>query len=193
MLNVITLQPDQALLLRANEPYIYMYGNAFECIAADSTVFRAALTEDARDVDNFVCILSYDQGRHSKYLSNPNPLLPTEDSSNVHEYCGFSVESQLPDYAASPSGAARVEGEESCLPSLMYSTPYGNFSIAVTELWSGKYETQCVLDEPSLLIVTSSRGRLTVSGDDGDQDRDFVFELSKPSKVFCMGRIIASI
>ena len=59
VLNYITLQPGEAVFLRANDPHAYLSGDVIECMAASDNVVRAGLTPKFKDVDNLVEMLTY--------------------------------------------------------------------------------------------------------------------------------------
>ncbi|WFD35299.1 5'-3' exoribonuclease 2 [Malassezia cuniculi] len=62
VLNIVHLQPGDAMFLCANEPHAYLSGNILECMAASDNVVRAGLTPKARDVDVLVDMLTYRSG-----------------------------------------------------------------------------------------------------------------------------------
>ncbi|WFC99688.1 mannose-6-phosphate isomerase [Malassezia yamatoensis] len=84
-LNVVHLQPGEALFLCADEPHAYLSGHILECMAASDNVVRAGLTPKARDVDVLVDMLTYRSTRADDQLlkavqwdgdnASPNPTL----------------------------------------------------------------------------------------------------------------------
>ncbi|KAJ8866550.1 hypothetical protein PR048_032409 [Dryococelus australis] len=58
-LNVITLQPGQALFLAPNQPHAYLSGDCVECMACSDNVVRAGLTPKYKDVDTLCEMLVY--------------------------------------------------------------------------------------------------------------------------------------
>ncbi|WFD43929.1 mannose-6-phosphate isomerase [Malassezia psittaci] len=84
-LNVVHLQPGEALFLCADEPHAYLSGHILECMAASDNVVRAGLTPKARDVDVLVDMLTYRSTRADDQLlkaerwdgdsAYPNPTL----------------------------------------------------------------------------------------------------------------------
>ncbi|KAI5818633.1 mannose-6-phosphate isomerase [Pyronema omphalodes] len=58
-LNYITLQPGEAIFLRANDPHAYLSGDIIECMAASDNVVRAGFTPKFKDVKNLVEMLTY--------------------------------------------------------------------------------------------------------------------------------------
>ncbi|EGD79045.1 mannose-6-phosphate isomerase [Salpingoeca rosetta] len=62
MLNIVQLQPGQAIFLGPNLPHAYMAGDCIECMAASDNVVRAGCTGKFKDVDNLVNMLTYETG-----------------------------------------------------------------------------------------------------------------------------------
>ncbi|GMH38245.1 hypothetical protein BSKO_06129 [Bryopsis sp. KO-2023] len=61
-LNLVKLDPGQAIYLPANEPHAYVSGELVECMAASDNVVRAGLTPKLRDTEVLCSSLTYDQG-----------------------------------------------------------------------------------------------------------------------------------
>lgn len=62
LLNVIRLQPGEAIFLAQNEPHAYLFGDCVECMATSDNVVRAGLTPKFKDVDTLVRMLTYKAG-----------------------------------------------------------------------------------------------------------------------------------
>lgn len=58
-LNVIELQPGQAIFLPAKEPHAYLSGDCIECMACSDNVVRAGLTPKYKDVETLLAMLNY--------------------------------------------------------------------------------------------------------------------------------------
>lgn len=58
-LNLLRLDPGDAVFLAANEPHAYLEGDIIECMACSDNVVRAGLTPKLRDVDTLVEMLTY--------------------------------------------------------------------------------------------------------------------------------------
>ncbi|XP_053682545.1 mannose-6-phosphate isomerase [Sabethes cyaneus] len=56
-LNVLDLQPGQAIYLSANVPHAYLRGDCVECMACSDNVVRAGLTPKFKDVDTLLELL----------------------------------------------------------------------------------------------------------------------------------------
>lgn len=58
-LNVVNMQPGDAIFLAANEPHAYLFGDCVECMATSDNVVRAGLTPKFKDVDRLCEMLTY--------------------------------------------------------------------------------------------------------------------------------------
>lgn len=58
-LNIITLQPGEAMFLEASLPHAYLSGDCMECMACSDNVVRAGLTPKLRDVHTLCDMLDY--------------------------------------------------------------------------------------------------------------------------------------
>ena len=61
-LNLVELNPGEAIALEANEPHAYLTGELMEVMATSDNVVRAGLTPKLRDADVLVEMLTYNQG-----------------------------------------------------------------------------------------------------------------------------------
>lgn len=155
LLNVVDLEPGQAIFLRANEPHAYLQGNIMECMAASDNVVRAGLTPKARDVEVLVDMLTYNYGPSDRQLMRPRPFVPLPTSKSAPAY---------PKEAKEEQQLAKDAAAKSELPTLLYDPPIEEFSVLLTRLSkrseSNEEETQRPLQGPSILITTSGRGQL---------------------------------
>lgn len=62
LLNYITLEPGEAVFLRANEPHAYLSGDCIECMACSDNVVRAGLTPKFIDKATLCDMLTYRTG-----------------------------------------------------------------------------------------------------------------------------------
>ncbi|XP_036344087.1 mannose-6-phosphate isomerase-like isoform X1 [Rhagoletis pomonella] len=58
-LNVIRLQPGQAMFLGANQIHAYLSGDVVECMACSDNVIRAGLTPKYKDINQLLSCLEY--------------------------------------------------------------------------------------------------------------------------------------
>lgn len=72
LLNVIRLEPGQAIFLAQNEPHAYLFGDCVECMATSDNVVRAGLTPKFKDVDTLVSMLTYKCGLPKIYSGDDN-------------------------------------------------------------------------------------------------------------------------
>ena len=63
LLNVVTLEPGDAIFLSANEPHAYLSGDCVEIMACSDNVVRAGLTPKFKDVSILCEMLTYKCGR----------------------------------------------------------------------------------------------------------------------------------
>uniref|UniRef100_A0A1I8G1G8 mannose-6-phosphate isomerase n=1 Tax=Macrostomum lignano TaxID=282301 RepID=A0A1I8G1G8_9PLAT len=59
-MNLIELQPGEAIFLAANLPHAYLSGDCIECMACSDNVVRAGLTPKLKDVDTLLSMLDYE-------------------------------------------------------------------------------------------------------------------------------------
>lgn len=135
-LNYITLQPGEALFLRADDIHAYLSGDCVECMAASDNVVRAGLTPKFKDVDTLVGMLTYSYA-------------PIEEQKMVPA-----------DYPyATLNRAAYSSGSEVTL----YDPPIDEFSVVRTVLRGDSAKaTFDQLDGPSIVICTAGKGTISV-------------------------------
>ncbi|KAM4826315.1 mannose-6-phosphate isomerase isoform 2-T2 [Thomomys bottae] len=110
-LNLITLQPGEAMFLEANVPHAYLKGDCVECMACSDNTVRAGLTPKFIDVPTLCEMLNYTpspsqdrlfpptQSQGDPYLSIYNPPVPDftvmkmEVPGSVSEYKVLAVDS----------------------------------------------------------------------------------------------------
>ncbi|CAL0308267.1 unnamed protein product [Lupinus luteus] len=73
-LNLVKLNPGEALFLGPNEPHAYLSGECVECMATSDNVVRAGLTPKHIDVQTLCSMLTYNQG--SPEILRGTPLNP---------------------------------------------------------------------------------------------------------------------
>ncbi|KAF9035626.1 mannose-6-phosphate isomerase [Panaeolus papilionaceus] len=74
VLNIVQLEPGQAIFLGANEPHAYVSGECVECMANSDNVIRAGLTPKFRDVPNLVSGLTYVSSPSSRHNVKSTPF-----------------------------------------------------------------------------------------------------------------------
>jgi mannose-6-phosphate isomerase len=85
MLNLICLQPGQALFIPAGELHSYLEGTGIELMANSDNVLRGGLTPKHVDVPELLRILSFED-------SEPNILVPVKKSECERVYPSFAEE-----------------------------------------------------------------------------------------------------
>lgn len=71
-LNIIELQPGQAIFLPAQIPHAYLSGDCIECMACSDNVIRAGLTPKFKDIDTLLAMLNYTGTTGEQQLFHPN-------------------------------------------------------------------------------------------------------------------------
>lgn len=70
-LNIIELEPGQAIFLPAQIPHAYLSGDCIECMACSDNVIRAGLTPKFKDIDTLLAMLNYIGTTGEKQLFHP--------------------------------------------------------------------------------------------------------------------------
>lgn len=70
-LNILELQPGEAIFLAANEPHAYLSGDCIECMACSDNVIRAGLTPKFKDVDTLLEMVNYRAEPKSRKFFEP--------------------------------------------------------------------------------------------------------------------------
>uniref|UniRef100_A0A4X2L1Z8 Mannose-6-phosphate isomerase n=1 Tax=Vombatus ursinus TaxID=29139 RepID=A0A4X2L1Z8_VOMUR len=70
-LNLVMLQPGEAIFLEANEPHAYLNGDCVECMACSDNTVRAGLTPKFIDVTTLCDMLNYTPAPRSSKLFSP--------------------------------------------------------------------------------------------------------------------------
>ena len=72
MLNVLTLEPGQAMFLDAETPHAYIKGTGLEIMANSDNVLRAGLTPKYMDIDELVACTIFEEKPFDTLLLEPN-------------------------------------------------------------------------------------------------------------------------
>lgn len=70
-LNIVKLQPGEAIYLAANVPHAYLDGDCIECMACSDNVIRAGLTPKFKDVETLLRMLNYEGVPSAKRIFSP--------------------------------------------------------------------------------------------------------------------------
>ncbi len=79
LLNVITLQPGEAMFLYARTPHAYLQGVGLEAMASSDNVLRAGLTPKHMDIDALLANVDFVAKPASELLMRPMVLGPVSD------------------------------------------------------------------------------------------------------------------
>ncbi|KAK4694432.1 mannose-6-phosphate isomerase, partial [Phenoliferia sp. Uapishka_3] len=159
VLNIVRLQPGEAVFLKADEPHAYLDGGAspsspilsnhnqltplttppdiMECMATSDNVVRAGLTPKLRDVPTLTSMLTYTSSPPSEQI-----LPPISYKSTTH--------------------------------TTLYDPPIDEFSVLLTDLPAGSTEKFEKIEGPSILIFTKLGGgaRVSVGGENVEVERE---------------------
>jgi mannose-6-phosphate isomerase len=144
-LNYITLQPGEAIFLRANDPHAYLSGDIIECMAASDNVVRAGFTPKFKDVKNLVEMLTYNYAPIEEQKMKPTPW-----------------------------SKARGGGADTAT-SVLYDPPIDEFAVVKTELKAGAKEEFDAVEGPSIVIVTEGSGSIAVGAKRETVQKGLVF------------------
>uniref|UniRef100_A0A6I8PBI5 Mannose-6-phosphate isomerase n=1 Tax=Ornithorhynchus anatinus TaxID=9258 RepID=A0A6I8PBI5_ORNAN len=89
-LNLVKLQPGEAMFLEANEPHAYLNGDCVECMACSDNTVRAGLTPKFIDVLTLCEMLNYTPAPSSAKL-----FTPVQDRLDP---CVFTYNPPVPDF-----------------------------------------------------------------------------------------------
>ena len=122
VLNLIELEPEQALFLQARELHAYLEGTALELMANSDNVLRGGLTKKHVDVDELLRVLDFTPRQ-------PHPVEPREDANGWLVYstptpqfnlrcgrliCGRPLQKSAPvcmEVLLCTEGQARIDGD----------------------------------------------------------------------------------
>lgn len=128
-LNYITLQPGEAIFLRANDPHAYLSGDIIECMAASDNVVRAGFTPKFKDVENLVEMLTYNYAPIEEQKMKPTPWAKSRGQQGTSVLYDPPIDEFAVVKTALPAGAGEeFDGVEG--PSIVIVTE-GSGTIAV--------------------------------------------------------------
>lgn len=156
-LNVVALQPGQAMYLPANEPHAYVSGQMVEAMATSDNVIRAGLTPKLRDTTVLCSSLTYSQVR-------PRPIPPCASACAARMHAQrlaiqHSVLALVPS-PVSPQGLPRIlEGEAVSEAVLRYAPPFDEFEVRLLHpILSGVHASR------DFGLARSSSGSISATG-----------------------------
>ncbi|XP_076097254.1 mannose-6-phosphate isomerase-like isoform X1 [Mytilus galloprovincialis] len=94
-LNIVDLQPGEAIFIDANIPHAYIYGDCLECMASSHNVIRAGLTFKYRDVNTFCNTVNY-TGRSAEDMKLQSNQIQLEIGISETKF-----QPHVPDFAVS--------------------------------------------------------------------------------------------
>ncbi|KAF8508669.1 mannos-6-phosphate isomerase [Hysterangium stoloniferum] len=152
LLNIVRLNPGEAIFLGAGEPHAYIDGDIVETMATSDNVLRAGLTPKTRDVPNLVSSLTYAAADSSMHLVKPQHGLFSGSHTKLYD-------PPIPEFSVAMTKLSKGEKEDHPGvngPSLAIVTA-GNGSVH----WHGG---EMDLKEGGMLFVSADVG-VTFVGD----------------------------
>ncbi|KAF2425222.1 mannose-6-phosphate isomerase [Tothia fuscella] len=135
-LNYVTLQPGEAMFLKADDIHAYLSGDIIETMASSDNVVRAGFTPKFKDVSTLTEMLTYSYAPISEQKMDPVD----------YPYCTLN--------AASYKSSSGVT---------LYDPPIEEFSVVRTLLASsGSKATLEPIQGPSIIICTEGSGKISV-------------------------------
>ena len=148
-LNLVKLEPGQAMYLKADDIHAYISGDIIECMASSDNVIRAGFTPKFQDVETLTDILTYDHDPPEQQLLKPV------------------------DY---PYVKLNTTAYSSNSSSLLYDPPIEEFSVVRTALnKAGAKATFEGLAGPSIVIATTGSGKVSVGPKTEDLKEGWVY------------------
>lgn len=155
-LNYVTLQPGEALFLRADDIHAYLSGDIIECMASSDNVVRAGLTPKFKDIDTLVNMLTYNYAPIDEQKLGPG------------------------DY---PFATLNRSGYSSGSTIAFYDPPIDEFSVIRTNLrGSGSKATFDPVEGPSIIICTAGKGKISVGPTVQEIKEGYVFFVGASAK-----------
>ncbi|KAG6005967.1 hypothetical protein E4U21_007460 [Claviceps maximensis] len=156
-LNLVSLQPGEAMFLVADDIHAYISGDIVECMAASDNVVRAGLTPKFKDVSTLVDMLTYNYAPIDE-----QKMAPTEYPYATLNRTGYS------------SGSSVV----------LYDPPIDEFSVVRSVLRGpGAKATFEPLDGPSIVLCTKGKGKIAVGSTVMDIREGYVFFVGSTAEV----------
>lgn len=174
-LNILKLQPGEAIFLAANEPHAYLDGDCIECMACSDNVIRAGLTPKFRDVNTLIENLNYTAEPGESKLFQPTELdkfsllfkPPVEDFAVVK--VSVSVKFGLFCYAILNKDFSQVPKDVESYELL--NRPFGSILIVLSGNASTTIEDSSVkLCRGSILFIPSSMTSMTIQVSNLNED-----------------------
>jgi len=157
LLNVLRLQPGEAIFLAQNEPHAYLHGDCVECMATSDNVVRAGLTPKFKDVETLVRMLTYKCGSPVIYKGLPPSLLQQQQESTASTSSSSASSSLL-----EPSQHRPIL-KDSKHQRLVYAPPVEEFIIDRYCLHpNDSVSIDC--DRPAILLCTEGSGGVLQDG-----------------------------
>lgn len=148
-LNFVTMEPGEAMFLKADDIHAYISGDIIECMASSDNVVRAGFTPKFKDVETLTNMLTYSYA---------------------------PIEEQKLEPVDYPYAVLNVPAYSSGSSCLLYDPPIEEFSVVKTDLnRTGAKATFDGLAGPSILICTGGKGKIRVANKSEEIKEGYVF------------------
>ncbi|ODM16698.1 Mannose-6-phosphate isomerase [Aspergillus cristatus] len=148
-LNFVTMEPGEAMFLKADDIHAYISGDIIECMASSDNVVRAGFTPKFKDVETLTNMLTYSYA---------------------------PIEEQKLEPVDYPYAVLNVPAYSSGSSCLLYDPPIEEFSVVKTDLnRTGAKATFDGLAGPSILICTGGKGQIRVANKSEEIKEGYVF------------------
>lgn len=148
-LNFVTMEPGEAMFLKADDIHAYISGDIIECMASSDNVVRAGFTPKFKDVETLTNMLTYSYA---------------------------PIEAQKLEPVDYPYAVLNVPAYSSGSSCVLYDPPIEEFSVVKTDLYrTGAKATFDGLAGPSILICTSGQGQIQIANKTEEIKEGYVF------------------
>lgn len=156
-LNYVTMEPGEAMFLKADDIHAYLSGDIIECMAASDNVVRAGFTPKFKDIKTLTSMLTYSYAPISEQKMEPAE----------YPYVTLNV-------SAYSSGSGVT----------LYDPPIEEFSVVKTDLKKkGAKATFEQIAGPSILICTGGKGTISVGPKSEVMEPGYIFFVGATAEV----------
>jgi mannose-6-phosphate isomerase len=156
-LNYVTMQPGEAMFLKADDIHAYLSGDIIECMAASDNVVRAGFTPKFKDTKVLTEMLTYSYAPIAEQKMDPQDYPYVTLNSTAY------------------SSASAVT---------LYDPPIEEFSVVKTDLQKkGAKATFEQIAGPSIIICTTGKGKISVGPKEEAIEPGFIFFVGATAEV----------
>ncbi|XP_012161053.1 mannose-6-phosphate isomerase [Ceratitis capitata] len=167
-LNIVRLEPGEALFIGANELHAYLSGDCVECVACSDNVLRAGLTNKYRDIKNLVNLVDCKSVAAEDKVLKPLP---------IDEHC-LLFKAPVEDFLVIKLTLAHSDPEYIWK---IQQTPAILLVLSGQRLLSGKAFNQLLLKRGSILYLPFEVGTELHFSVSGEIEEEFLAYMSTPN------------